>query len=131
MPPRQKPITVASLRRIALALPRAEEGTSYGTPAWRSAKKLVARLHQNGKDVVLPIDRDAREALIASDPDSFHVTDHYLAYDWVLARLDIAPEAVVRMLLADATSVSVSPKRSSTPRAKRASPKARRGGSKP
>ena len=104
MPPRQKPITVASLRRIALALPRAEEGTSYGTPAWRSAKKLVARLHQNGKDVVLPIDRDAREALIASDPDSFHVTDHYLAYDWVLARLDIAPEAVVRILLEDATT---------------------------
>ena len=40
-----KGVTEAMVRKLALALPGMEEGTSYGTLAFRVRKKLVARIH--------------------------------------------------------------------------------------
>ena len=79
-------VAYEAMRRLALALPRVEEGTCYGTPAWRVAGKLFARLREDGA-LVLRTELDERERLMASDPDVFYVTDHYLAYPWVLVRL--------------------------------------------
>ena len=79
-------VTYEAMRRLALALPRVEEGTCYGTPGWRVAGKLFARLREDGA-LVLRTDLEERERLMASDPAAFYVTDHYLAYPWVLVRL--------------------------------------------
>lgn len=77
MPPRK--LSLSAIRRAVLAVPGLEEGTSYGTPAWRFRKKLVARLHQDGTSIVLWSDAGTREHLIEADPRTFFVTNHYRA----------------------------------------------------
>jgi hypothetical protein len=94
-------VTYEAMRRLALALPRVEEGTCYGTPAWRVAGKLFARLREDGA-VVLRTDLDERERLMASDPEAFFVTDHYLAYPWVLVRLPRVGRDRLRALIESA-----------------------------
>jgi hypothetical protein len=104
--PRRKPRTTnalrvpfARVRRIALALPGVEEGLSYGTPAFRVKGKLLARLKEDGGTLVLRIDLDEREALMAADPDTFFITDHYRGYLWILVRLSsVDPDDLRRML---------------------------------
>ena len=76
-----------SVRRLALALPGGEEGTSYGTPAFKVKGKLFARFHQDGETLVIRVESRDREALLAEQPETFFITDHYLNYPWVLVRL--------------------------------------------
>ena len=103
-------VTYEAMRRLALALPRVEEGTCYGTPAWRVAGKLFARLREDGA-VVLRTDLDERERLMASDPEAFYVTDHYLAYPWVLVRLPRVGRDRLRALIESAWQRSAPKKR--------------------
>jgi hypothetical protein len=84
---RRSTVTFETARALALSLPGVEEGTSYGTPAFRVRRKLFARLHQDGDALVVRADFDAREALLRTKPRSFFLTDHYRAYPWVLVRL--------------------------------------------
>jgi hypothetical protein len=81
------PITWETVREIAQKLPSAEESTSYGTPAFKVAKKLFVRFHQSGESVVISVEIDAREALMKMNPESFYITDHYLKHPWMLVRL--------------------------------------------
>lgn len=99
-----------AVRREALALPKTMEGTSYGTPAFRVGGRLFARLHQDGESLVLRIDFDAREALMASDPRSFYITDHYRDYPMVLVRFGRVTRDALRELLAQSWR-SVAPTR--------------------
>lgn len=91
-----------SVRRLALALPGVEEGTSYGTPAFRVRKKLFARLWEDGETLVLKTDFDERAVLLETDPDTFFLTDHYEDYPWVLVRLPAVDRAELAELLEDA-----------------------------
>jgi len=84
---RRPAVTFETAREIALRLPGVVEATSYGTPAFRVRKKLLARLHQDGDALVVRAEFDAREALLRAKPKAFFVTDHYLAHPWVLVRL--------------------------------------------
>ena len=84
---RRSAVTFAAAREIALGLPGVAESTSYGTPAFRVRKKLIARQHQDGASLVVRTDFDAREALLRAKPKSFFLTDHYRAYPYVLVRL--------------------------------------------
>ena len=70
-----------------LALPGVEEGTSYGTPAFRCGGKILARFHQDGESLVLKVEYAAREVLTGSHPDAFYVTDHYQCWPLMLVRL--------------------------------------------
>jgi len=81
------PVTFETVRQLALALPGVEEGTSYGTPAWKVKGKLFARQHQDGESLVISVDFDQREMLMAEQPETFYITDHYLNYPWMLVRL--------------------------------------------
>jgi hypothetical protein len=76
-----------TVRQIALALPGMEEGTSYGTPAFRVGKKFLARLWEDGEVLVVKIGFDEREILMKADPETFFITDHYRGYPSVLVRL--------------------------------------------
>jgi hypothetical protein len=97
---RRSAVTFETAREIALNLPDVEEATSYGTPAFRVRKKLMARQHQDGESLVVRADFDAREALLRAKPKSFYLTDHYRAYPYVLVRL----AAVSKKDLADVLS---------------------------
>src|SRR5260370_15596369 len=81
-----RPITFATVRQLALMLPEAKEGTSYGTPAFFVRGKLFARLHQNGEAVVIKIDLKERALRMQAEPENFYITDHYLKYSMMLVR---------------------------------------------
>jgi hypothetical protein len=85
--------------RMALALPGTEEGFSYGTPACRVAGKLFARLREDGETLVVRTSFEEREVLMRKHPKVFHLTDHYLHYPWVLVRLSVVGNAMLRDVL--------------------------------
>lgn len=97
MPSRK--LTLSAIRRVALSLPGVEEGTSYGTPAWRCRHRLLARLHQDGASIVLKVGDETRDHLLQADPDTFFITDHYRGYPMVLARLDRLRSVDLKKLL--------------------------------
>lgn len=88
------------LRRLATALPGVTERTSYGRPAFYVAGRIIARLHE--EDGVLVCWRDsleARDALLAADPDKFFTTNHYRDHPSVLVRLhQVDPDELLELL---------------------------------
>ena len=95
-------LSLAAIRRTVSALPGVEEGTSYGTPAWRHKGKLLARLHQDGQSIVLKVGDQTRDHLLQADPQTFFVTDHYVGHPMVLARLDRLSAADLKKLVSRA-----------------------------
>jgi hypothetical protein len=92
-------MTFDDVRKIALALEYVEEGTSYGTPAFKVRGKLVARLREDGETLVVGMKIDQREELLAADPETYYLTDHYLNYPWILVRLPrVHPDALRDLL---------------------------------
>ena len=92
-------ITYDTVRRMALALPNVEEGTSYRAPALKVKGKLFVRLREDLNAVVLKMPFDRREELMTADPETYFITDHYLEYEWVLARLSkVSPDALREVL---------------------------------
>ena len=93
-------MTFDDVRRFALLWPEVEDGTSYGTPALKVRKKLLARLREDDDSLVMPgVPRDEREMLIENQPKVFYFTDHYRDYPMVLIRLSKAKPAIVEPLL--------------------------------
>jgi hypothetical protein len=92
-------MTYDQVRKLALAMPGVEEGTSYGTAALKVKKKLIVRLKEEGDVIVLRMPFEAREAMMAEAPEKFFITDHYTNYEWVLVRLAKVKEAEMRDLL--------------------------------
>jgi hypothetical protein len=95
-------MTFQAARRIALTLPGVEEGSSYGTPAFRVRGKFIARLKEDGDSLVLKVDLETRDALMEADPEVFYITDHYVGYPAVLARLSKIDAAMFRSVLEEA-----------------------------
>ena len=96
----RKPMTFDDVRKFALLWDEVEDGTSYGTPALKVRKKLLARLREDNDSLVMPgVLQDEREMLIESQPKVFYFTDHYRDYPMVLIRLSKASRAVVEPLL--------------------------------
>jgi hypothetical protein len=96
------PVTFETVRQIALGLPGVEEGTSYGTPAFRVKKKFLCRLREEGDTIVVRLDFNTRDALMKSDPDVFYITDHYAGYPAVLVRLAVVDPGALREVLEEA-----------------------------
>src|SRR5580700_9805684 len=92
-------VTFEEVRRIALSLQNVEEGTSYGTPAFKVGGKLIARLKEDGDSLVVGTTFEERAEMMAAEPDTYYITDHYLKYPWVLVRLPrVHPDAIRDLL---------------------------------
>jgi hypothetical protein len=96
------PAEFERVRKLALALPEVEEGTYYGTPAFRVDRKYFTRLHDKLDCLVIRIEPADRQLRLAADSDAFFITDHYLNAPWMLVRLDKVAAADLKELLADA-----------------------------
>jgi hypothetical protein len=93
------PVTIETVRKMALSLDKVEEKTSYGTPAFRVAGSLFARQHQDMESLVVRMDFADRAELMAAEPETYYITDHYLNYKWVLVRMArIHPDALCDLL---------------------------------
>lgn len=92
-------VTYDTVRRLGLALPGAEESTSYGTPALKVKGKLFVRLHQDLDKIVLPVPFERREEMMAADPETYFITDHYREYPYILVSLArVQPDALPDLL---------------------------------
>jgi hypothetical protein len=92
-------MTFEAVRKIALALDNVEESTSYGTQAFKVHGALIARLRDDLGALVLRMSIEDREALMAADPKTYFITDHYLNYPWILVNLArVHPDAMRDLL---------------------------------
>jgi hypothetical protein len=111
------PLTFKDVRKLALALKNVEEGTSYGTPAFKIGGKLIARLWEDGETLVVGTTFEEREEMMAAEPETYYITDHYLKYPWVLVRLSrVGPDALRDLLNHALRLASKQPRRASTKR---------------
>ncbi len=110
-------VTFETVRQIARALDKAEETTSYGTPAFKVRGNLFVRLHQDGESLVVRTSFEEREELMAADSEIYYITDHYLNYEWVLVRMSRVNTDALRDLLRGAWRSAASEK----PRKRRSS----------
>lgn len=93
-------MTFDDVRALALTWPEVEDGTSYGTPALKVRKKLLARLKEDSDTLVMPgVPFEERDMLVESQPKVFSFTDHYRDYEIVLIHLSKAKRAHVEPLL--------------------------------
>ena len=107
-------VTFEMVRDAALALPSVIESTSYGTPALKAGKTLIARLKEDGETLVLKVDLMERDILLETSPDIFFLTDHYRGYPLVLVRMPKADIRQIEMLLRRAW-FAAAPKRLTKP----------------
>ena len=100
--PRKK-ISFDTVRKMGLALPDVEEGTTYGTPALKVRGKMFACIpnHRSAEpdSLAVRIDFDQRDELIAADPKTYYLKDHYVNYPCVLVRLTQIEQDALRDLL--------------------------------
>ncbi|MGH7703109.1 MAG: hypothetical protein ACREMO_08440 [Gemmatimonadales bacterium] len=61
-------MTWAAVRRIALAFPGVEEGTSCGTPAFRVRSKFLVRLREDNESLAIKCGFDERDFRLRADP---------------------------------------------------------------
>jgi hypothetical protein len=88
--------TVEDVRRLCLSLPGVTERLSWEQPAW-FAKTLMARMWEDG---VVTVKTDERDALAASDPDTYYWTPHHdRSPALVLVRLDRVTDDELQELL--------------------------------
>lgn len=86
---------------FALTLPGTVMSTYYGSPAVKIAANGRPFVNPSREDdsVVLHIDRDTKQLLIETDPDSFWQTPHYERWPGLLVRYASAdPERVAAMI---------------------------------
>jgi len=114
------PVTFNAVRKIALALDSAEEGRSYGTPAFKVRGALFVRLKEDNDTLVLRTTFEQREALLAEDPEHFFITDHYLNYPWVLVRMSQTHIEALRDLIRMAHRLASTDQRKPRARSRRA-----------
>lgn len=108
-------VSYKTARALALALPDVEEYTSYGTPAFRTRGRMMARLREDGETMVVKTGHGENEYLIASDPDVYFSTDHYAGYDVVLVRLDQIARGALAVRLEEAWQCCQKPGRAKWP----------------
>ena len=97
-------------------MPDVEEGTSYGSPALKIHGKMFAciAVHRSAEpgSLAIRIDFDQRDELMAADPDTYYITDHYADYPSVLVRLSrVNPDALRDLLIMARRFVSALGKR--------------------
>jgi hypothetical protein len=105
-------VTFKDVRRLVSSLKGVEEGTSYGTPAFKIGGKLIARLKEDGESLVVGTTFEEREEMMAAEPETYYITDHYLKYPWVLVRLSrVSPDALRDLLNRALRLASAKPRR--------------------
>lgn len=100
--PRKK-ITFDTVREIGLALSDVEVGTTYGSPALKVRGKMFAciAVHKSAEpnSLAVRVDFDQRAELLAADPKTYYLKDHYVNYPVVLVRLTHVHADALRDLL--------------------------------
>ena len=96
-------MTFDTVRSLAARLPDVEEGTAWGVPAIKLRGRLIACMasHKSAEPntLVVRVSFDQRDAMIADDPGTYYLKDHYVGYPCVLVRLARIHRDALRDLL--------------------------------
>src|SRR3954468_2023636 len=99
-------MTFHTVRAIGLKLPGAEAATMYGEPALKVNGQMFACIasHTSAEPntLVVRIDFAQRDALLAEDPETYYLKEHYEAYACVLVRLSRVSREAMHDLLGGA-----------------------------
>ena len=101
---RKKRVTFDTVLKMGLALPGVEATTSWGAPALKVRGKMFACCATNKSaepdTLVVRMDFEQRDELIAAEPDTYYLKEHYVDYACVLVRLRrVHPDALRDLLL--------------------------------
>ena len=114
------------VRTLAQEFSDLQESTMYGSPAIKLGKRLIACIasHRSTEpgSVVLRTDFEQRAALLAEDPGTFYVTEHYVNHPVVLVRMTRLQRDQVRELLAAARTAVIAHARKRVTRREQYSP---------
>jgi len=103
---RKTAVTFEAVTAVGREFPDLHESTLYGSPALKLGKRLVACLaiHRSAEpgSLVLRTDFEQRAGLLADEPETYYVTDHYAKHPVVLVRLARLQHDQLRDLLAAA-----------------------------
>jgi hypothetical protein len=98
-----------TVRKLANELGEVEECTVHGAPSLKVCGKLFAWIpvHKSAEpgSLVVRIDADLRATLIASAPDLYYMTPHFVNYPTVLVRLSRIRTDALKELLGLASSI--------------------------
>jgi len=95
-------VRVATVRRLALALPGAAEQETWDTPTFRVRGKIFAMLADSAKEIWIKSTHDEQRALTQMDPDTFSVPPYVGPSGWVGARLSTVDRDELEELLTEA-----------------------------
>lgn len=83
--------TFTSVEAIGRTLPEVDVTTTWGQPTLKVRGKMFVCIasHKSAEPdtLVVMMDFAARDALVADDPSTYYLKDHYLTYPCVLVRL--------------------------------------------
>jgi hypothetical protein len=94
--------TAKDFRRIALALPEAEERETWGHPTFRVRDKMFATLATDGSSASIKATREAQAALVGSEPQTFSIPAYVGQHGWVGVRLAKVDPEELRELITEA-----------------------------
>jgi hypothetical protein len=95
-------ITADELRRVALALPEAEERETWGHPTFRVRDRMFAALSDDGRLASVNATREEQAALIAAAPETFGVPAYVGRHGWVSIQLATVDPAELGELMVEA-----------------------------
>lgn len=105
-------LTIAAACSLGAKLPDVDEVVSYGGRGLKVKGKLFACQAVNRSaepnSLMVCIDFKRRDALLAEDPSTYYLTDHYAKYPALLVRLSRMDRASLRKLLTEAWEFKVS-----------------------
>jgi hypothetical protein len=85
-------ITWETVRKAGLALPSVQETTTRGAAALKGFGTLMVWMPDKKSlepgTIAFRVEDEDRDELLAADPETYYVTDHYLNYNTVLVRPD-------------------------------------------
>ena len=106
MAKRRVSIDFDTVRDIGLALPGVEESTSPRGTSLKVAGRILAcpAIHASAEpsSLMVRVSAELRERLLATEPDAYYLTQHYVPYASILVRLSRVSRDSLRDVLASA-----------------------------
>jgi hypothetical protein len=99
-----------AMRRLALALPDAEERETWGDITFRIRNKMFVVMGADGREASIKATREEQQALIHEAPETYYVPSYVGQHGWVGVRVSKADRDEVRELVTEAWRMTA-PKR--------------------
>jgi hypothetical protein len=92
----------ATVRRLALELPGAEERETWGEATFRVRNKIFVMLTDRERQAWVKNAHDEQQALVSMDPDTFFVPPYVGPSGWIGVRISKVDRDEMRELLVEA-----------------------------